>query len=133
MKREYRTIALALLTALSELQDKPKLEPAQQRQIQEMLREMQELTQYRTDGVQRLIDADRAYKVIAGYYHLRTDQQRIQLQAALDEVPTVEARPTMEWIEVGKYTCKCSLCNEQVVGKLNYCPNCGASKRGDKK
>lgn len=39
----------------------------------------------------RLIDADKAYKVLTDYYHHRTETQHEALKEALSKVPTVDA------------------------------------------
>lgn len=43
----------------------------------------------------RLIDADVAYKVLAEYYHHRTETQYEALKEALSKVPTVNAEPVV--------------------------------------
>ena len=52
----------------------------------------------------RLIDADVAYKVIADYYHHRTETQYKALKEAFSRVPTVNAEPIIrckdcQWYE----------------------------------
>lgn len=41
--------------------------------------------------MERLIDADEAYKVLTDYYHHRTEIQHKALKEAIERVPTVDA------------------------------------------
>ena len=59
------------------------------------------------------------------------------LKADIDNAPTIEERPTGEWITRNgdivfpfweRY--ECSVCHEY-NGCSNFCPNCGADMRGD--
>ena len=82
----------------------------------------------------KLVDVDEVYKVLADYYHLRTEIQHKALKEAIERIPTVEAKPIRHGRWKGKpiagySTVKCSECGYVFMensGKWNYCPNCGA-------
>ena len=78
----------------------------------------------------RLIDADVAYKVLAEYYHHRTETQHEALKEALSKVPTVNAEPMRygQWLKNGGKNCECSVCHREgnISGQDNYCWYCGA-------
>ena len=88
----------------------------------------------------RLIDTNKAYKVLTHYYNHNTDIQHIALIDALSQVPPVDAEPVRygHWLygsepfilnnPLGHY--ECSLCGEWLGGyETNYCPHCGAKMR----
>ena len=61
----------------------------------------------------RLIDADEAYKVLADYYHHKTEIQHNALKEAIERVPTVDA------VEVVR--CKdCVNCSECITDDGMY-------------
>lgn len=84
----------------------------------------------------RLIDADKAYEVLTGYYNHKLDVQHIALIDALSKVPSVEAEPVRYgfWFynPYGHY--ECSICHEELFHddgwvkciRTRYCPHCGA-------
>ena len=82
----------------------------------------------------KYIDKAEVYKVLADYYHHKTDIQHEALKEALDRVPTVEAEPVKygSWIfgeTKGHSWMKCSECCVSQSGQtatFTYCPNCGA-------
>lgn len=87
----------------------------------------------------RLIDADEAYKVLADYFHTRTEIQHKALKEAFERVPTVDAEPVRHghWIEGNNfhwYSNSCSCCGYTRTTDIKsngwnqwkYCPMCGA-------
>ena len=79
----------------------------------------------------RLIDADKAYKVLTEYYHHTTDIQHDALKEALGKVPIVDAEPVRHgrWMKNGDRYCECSVCHHEgnMSGQDSYCWNCGAN------
>ena len=51
----------------------------------------------------RLIDADKAYKVLTDYYHQRTEIQHKALKEAFERVPTVDAEPVVRCKDCIRY------------------------------
>lgn len=87
-----------------------------------------------------LIDREATYKVLTSFYHHKTDIQHNALREALNKVPSAERNG--RWIydrlittTGGTYGVRrCSECESyyQDVGYgFNYCPNCGATMRGE--
>jgi rubrerythrin len=77
----------------------------------------------------RLIDADKAYKVLTEYYHHKTDVQHDALKEALGKVPTVDASPVKygKWLDADDgIDWTCSRCGHDVWADTPFCPNCGA-------
>lgn len=66
-----------------------------------------------------------------------TDQSRELVQKSIElgrrcgyfEGKTENKRPQGEWIKLRYYDFKCSLCENSMMDKWNYCPNCGADMR----
>ncbi len=85
------------------------------------------------------IDEERKYLLNRGL----ADAEHIlvhNFMKLVTDAPTVEERPKGKWVNFNSYFRKCSLC-QKVVGfdyieqngeTFNFCPNCGASMRGDK-
>ena len=62
----------------------------------------------------RLIDADKAYKVLTDYYHHKTEIQHKALKEAIERVPTVDAVEVVRckncrWFENDGYHTNCKL------------------------
>ena len=83
----------------------------------------------------RLIDADKAYKVLTDYYHQRTEIQHKALKEAIERVPTVDPVKHGHWIKTDyEGTYECSVCGEMWTlndgtpeeNNMNYCTRCGA-------
>ena len=92
----------------------------------------------------RTIDADKLKKVLSDkdyitYTHEFGDAIPVDwIMSAIDNAPTVEERPTGEWIKhiddlyPEDSTEECPFCHEEqrLVGNDdNFCPNCGADMR----
>ena len=100
----------------------------------------------------RLIDADALKTTVESAW--LTAQDKIQFCKIIDNAETIipfasvetqtmieYERPQGEWIKwnfktfgaFGDYEYKCSNCEKVHGGEYNFCPNCGADMRGEKK
>lgn len=68
-------------------------------------------------------------------------EERMYIQPLLDKClmfANGESRPQGEWLWLGfddgnSHKWSCSLCGRGVENQENFCPNCGADMRGDKR
>lgn len=95
----------------------------------------------------RLIDADRlnreikdkfGYNSATAFVRNMQDLSQVKvfkhIMRLIEEAPTLEERPTGEWIEELPNVYYCSRCRSEPFGDnyYNYCPNCGARMKGEK-
>jgi hypothetical protein len=83
----------------------------------------------------RLIDAEKAKKALMGWVTEPTDEE---IEYTIDRIPTVEAVPVVrgEWRSIITSYCyvfECSNCGKIEEFDTNFCPNCGADMRKEKK
>ena len=88
----------------------------------------------------RLIDADALSELLKNNEQVPTVEPTFGLFKEM-LCAKCEKRPQGEWIRLGIIN-TCSICNCDVLltitdkicnGSINFCPNCGADMRGDKK
>lgn len=67
--------------------------------------------------MERLIDADEAYKVLTDYYHHGTEIQHKALKEAIGRVPIVDAEPVVRCKDCKKYI----PCQKLPIGTSKWC------------
>lgn len=78
------------------------------------------------------------YRIIAGHSNYHGDNILAAMTCITEgkevkPIRTIEAAPVVhgKWIESGRISCRCSICNVITLGKgANFCPNCGAKMKG---
>ena len=73
------------------------------------------------------------------WYGTCTDETMCEDVKAILAIPAADVKPVVhgEWIELGKYidgyNWRCSVCKRESTMAINFCPNCGADMRKEKK